>query len=830
MTCPPARRFLASSCCALLLIAGMERSSAPGRAQQPAAPAAPATDLLRAQPYDRIVLVDGSVLLVEPVSPRPLPPIDRAKAKKPETVRVKGSGADVPLEGNIGVPGEPSKIKTKEQKEAEAKEEEEERSIKIHLLTEADVRDFSVKRSSIKSIEYFEDMLLAEGVRLAKARDFSRGFECLLRVKSRNPGWPGLDDHVNRFLFAEASAALIDGDSERGLRLLRELLARKPDFPELHDRLAAAYRGWITRAIDIRQFAKGRRFLHELEQMAPEHQVVRELRTRFTALAGGLVKKSESLAGAARQDALRDALRIWPELPGAADRYVQAFRELPTLDVAVGDVAYPLGPWVRSPADARVIRLLYRPILRDDSDEARQGKAPGQLAAGLESTDLGRRLLLRIQSGIPWSDGSRPVSAVDVARSLIDRSDPNSSRYQARWADVLDRVEASDEARVEIRLKRPLIRAGSWFARPVGPAHAGIDGRIATTSLDRPLVTDGPFQLLASSEQATELVLGPGAGSAGGVRRVRERRIAGRQGLVGALVQGEVSLVEHLPADQVAGLAGRPEIQVGRYAHPSIHLIALDGRNPALRNRILRRGLSYAIDRRAILEETVLKHPADAGSAVADGPFPKGSYADAAGVRPLEHNAALAVMLVAAARKELGGSPIELKFEYPATPDAQAAAPRIVEALQYTGLKLEAIERPESQLEAELRAGRRFDLAYRAVRLGEPMLDAGPLLCPGYDAPPEADALASAASPEILQLLLQLERAVEASTARGLAIRIDRESRDELPVLPLWQLSDRYAWRTSLKGPAPAMAQIYQGIESWEIQPWIARDPWSKTP
>ena len=35
----------------------------------------------------------------------------------------------------------------------------------------------------------------------------------------------------------------------------------------------------------------------------------------------------------------------------------------------------------------------------------------------------------------------------------------------------------------------------------------------------------------------------------------------------------------------------------------------------------------------------------------------------------------------------------------------------------------------------------------------------GLLLCPGYDAPPEADALASAASPRILQLLLQLERA-----------------------------------------------------------------------
>ena len=106
-----------------------------------------------------------------------------------------------------------------------------------------------------------------------------------------------------------------------------------------------------------------------------------------------------------------------------------------------------------------------------------------------------------------------------------------------------------------------------------------------------------------------------------------------------------------------------------------------------------------------------------------------------------------------------------------------------------------------SQLESELRAGRRFDLAYRVLRCDEPVLDAGVLLCPGYDAPPEADALASAASPRILQLLLQLERAAEWPTARGLALQIDRESRDELPVIPLWQLGRPLCLAGSLERP-----------------------------
>ena len=44
--------------------------------------------------------------------------------------------------------------------------------------------------------------------------------------------------------------------------------------------------------------------------------------------------------------------------------------------------------------------------------------------------------------------------------------------------------------------------------------------------------------------------------------------------------------------------------------------------------------------------------------------------------------------------------------------------------------------------------------------------------------------------------------------------------------MPLWQLEDHYAWRTRLKGPAEVADDLYQGIETWEIEPWFARDPW----
>jgi peptide/nickel transport system substrate-binding protein len=356
---------------------------------------------------------------------------------------------------------------------------------------------------------------------------------------------------------------------------------------------------------------------------------------------------------------------------------------------------------------------------------------------------------------------------------------------------------------------------------PVGPAQAGPDGLVTGLDGSRWRIGDGPFVPESTSDdlavyQAREVDSnGPGAK----IRRIREHRLPDANHALGALVRDEVSLIERIPPDRAAALAKAKGIKVGVYEHPSIHLIALDGRNPVLRNRTLRRGLSYAIDRKGLLEETLLRRAIDGNNAQADGPFARGSYADAPGVKPLEHDPGLARALVRAAQIEMGDGPLKLTFEYPRTPEALVVAPRLAEAFRALGIELRTVERPETDLEQELRAGRRFDLAYRSGRWTEPAWDAGPTICPGYDAPTSAGALGSIASARTLQVLLQLERAAQWPEARALVVQLDRESRDELPVIPLWQLDDHYAWRDRLNGPGETAEHLYQKIETWTINP-----------
>ena len=813
----------------LAVALGLLASPLVGSARPQTPAASEPKELLSQIPFDDLILIDGAKFEIEPISPRPIPTPAPERAAPP--------------------PAQPTAPGAEPAVEVEDTDE-----LIIHLI-DAEQRDFRVKRANIKDVVYWEDKLLSEGERLVVRNDFAKAFEYYLAVEARNPKWKGLSQHIDDLLFAEGAWTLAGNDRARALRLLQELQRRRPDYPELAPKLADAYAAEVQEAIDNETYAYGRGILHELTTLTPDAALARDLRTRFEQRAKVLSDRAGNVEGPAKLDRLTDSLRIWPDQPEVVTRYEQAFRETPTLEVGVLDVPRPVAPWITSPASARVTPLIYLPILRNESDEALLGDLPGQLADGFELGDLGRRIEIRHRDGIEWSDGSRAVSTIDLIRALSERAQERSPAYNARWASLLERIEESDADTVTLHLSRSPLSSARWLLPPVGPAHAAWDGRVSTPNGRLP-VGDGPYALL--EEDGTSITLlardrevepepesepkpAPVTYSSSGgyddlfvtprlpvpkIRRVREIRYNDATEAMSALQRGEITLLETVPPDRVEGLQANPEFSVGHYRQPTLHRLAVDGRNPLLKSRLLRRAITYAIDRKEILEEVVLRRPIDDFNRPMDGPFPIESYANDPDVRPFETSMLLAKSYVVGARHEMGQARIVLTLRYPARPDVRAAIPRIVEALTKAGIRIQTIELSESDLEAYLRAGKPFDLAYRATRIGEPVYDAGPLICPGFDAAPASLGIAALASPRILQLLLQLEQALEWGTARELVKQIDRECRDELPMIPLWQLRDHYAWRTRLSGPAEVTENLYDGIERWEIQPWYPRDPW----
>jgi peptide/nickel transport system substrate-binding protein len=93
------------------------------------------------------------------------------------------------------------------------------------------------------------------------------------------------------------------------------------------------------------------------------------------------------------------------------------------------------------------------------------------------------------------------------------------------------------------------------------------------------------------------------------------------------------------------------------------------------------------------------------------------------------------------------------------------------------------------------------------------------VLAPAYDAAGASSVLQQVASPRILELLLQLERAGETPTARAILLQIDRESRNELPVIPLWEMVEHLARRGRLTGMRESPRSLYDDVASWRLAP-----------
>ena len=366
-------------------------------------------DLLRAAPFDRITLIDGTVLIVDPVSPRPLPPLRPAKDAKSSGGATRGRRSPRREHHRRQADQDRDAGKTEKDPDPNGVADDE---VKLHLLQGGanEVRDFKVKRASIKKIEYFEDMLLEECDRLVTAHDYSRAFECCLRVKTRNPGWAGLADRVNHVLFAEGSKACSTATASAGSGCCASCWRESAITRGCSIRSPEPTASGSSAHFKLGLYARGRRVLRELEELAPEHALVKA--DAGSCSSRGRAERVKEAEVATRPGAARRPGRGAAHLADAGRRRAALHEGVRGRSDARGGgdrrrfAARALGPH-RRPMPGSAGCSIARSWPADD-DDARKGKAPDQLAAAIESSDLGRRLLIRVRPGFLWSDGSRP--------------------------------------------------------------------------------------------------------------------------------------------------------------------------------------------------------------------------------------------------------------------------------------------------------------------------------------------------------------------------------------------------------------------------------------
>ncbi|GAB3205458.1 ABC transporter substrate-binding protein [Marinactinospora endophytica] len=287
-----------------------------------------------------------------------------------------------------------------------------------------------------------------------------------------------------------------------------------------------------------------------------------------------------------------------------------------TLTLAVSQPVDSLSPFLAQRAiSTNIHRLVYDYLTNYDAET---NEPIGAIAESWEVSEDQLTWTFHLRDGLEWSDGE-PLTADDVAWTYTTMmEDEAAATANGNFVANFEKVTAPDDATVVVKLAEPQATMLALDV-PILPRHVweNVDDFAShNNDQDFPVVGSGPFVLTGyEPNRSITLEANPDYWrGAPGFDRIVFRYYNDQDAMVEALRKGEVSLVSQLTPAQADALAGESGITVNdasgkRFMGFTINPGARtqdgdpigDG-HPALRDRDVRRAITMAIDKEAIVE------------------------------------------------------------------------------------------------------------------------------------------------------------------------------------------------------------------------------------
>lgn len=711
-------------------------------------------------------------------------------------------------------------------------------------LMEQPERVYQVDWNRIQEIKLFEQLLLERAAELSAQQKFDEAFDLLARVQQEFPDTVGLDAGINDYLRGNALALFQQREFDRSLAVLGALYERNRKFPGLAVALDRVAGEIIMERLRGQDYAGAREVLDTLTSQFGDvaQTAIDNWQQRFREAADTMVAESRQYLRAGRfaeaDRAARRATAIWPESTTAQ----QALREIqqrhPQVVVGVFEQA-PRDPWWRIDCwpDLRVSQLIHPTLCQLEAFSTEGGvyRSPfGKLS--VDDTERGQRLTLDVTDAAAAHDSAgNGTAAYALARRLLALADPAAATYRSDFAALCSAVGTDGNSGVHVDFRRPHVRPEAML---LAAAATAADDRLAPAD-------SGSFKITDYSAGLTRLeVASIEAQPPGGILAVVERTFEDDRTAMAALKRGEVAMLDHVPPWQLANLRG-PEaiaegIKVGSYRLPTVHVLIPNPSNELLQRREFRRALCFGIDRQRILGDLICGGQEILGFEVISGPFPLGSslndpvryaYDSKIEHRPYSPRLAATLSLVAAtglanARAEAAKdgekpdsdaddsdepAPWEIAKVPPLvlahTSDALARV--VCEAIQH-GLRPLGIPIELRELTVdEIASGTaEYDLRYAELAVWEPVVDAHTIFGANGLVPGSAALRAG---------LRELELATNWVDVRKRLNEIHQIAHNDLPVIPLWQTVNHFAYRADVTGVGDSLITLYQQVGDWRL-------------
>src|SRR6056297_609252 len=664
---------------------------------------------------------------------------------------------------------------------------------------------YEINWSDIESIELWEERLEREARERIAAGAFDGAYP-FLAVMMRDAGNTStLRDLRCDYLLRDGASHYQKQEWKETLAILEELRRFAPEYKTtiVLQKISEITDTLMQTMLDDGNLENAQKLLTRISGDYTPRELTTIVKWNKLFLQMATEKRTQAIAARDAEDyrlarrLARDSVHIYPAIPGGAELVKEIDTLYPLVRVGVLQSATVLDPtridnWPARRAGGLVYRTLFE--MRGAGPD---GGDFDFIFGNTEQSDDRLTFEMNFDSATlePPLDN---VDAYQVADALAARGQRGSPFYNPPWASAIDSIAVTSPRSIQCTLRRPHVLPSSLL-------QILVDGRWIS---DDPETPTGAYRRDVRESDLTRYNLTqPDPDFPTQPREIVEVDSPNAADAVTSLLRGEVDILDRLfPAD-AERLRGSSQVQVKQYPLPTVHMLIPCSDHPYLAERTFRRALMYAINRQDILQGELLERREIEGCRVISGPFPSGltendplgyAYNEAVATRPYQPR--LAKLLIEMNQLQMKGEADKkkekipemrpIRLAVPADNVAAIAAEAIRTQLQLLELfPVEIVELPPGQSMPDEGTA---DLVYVTASVWEPSIDARRVLGP--------DGLAKSTDQLVGLGLRRLEGARSWFEVRERLHDLHQTCNHELPILPLWQLVDSYAYRNEVSG------------------------------
>ncbi len=270
-------------------------------------------------------------------------------------------------------------------------------------------------------------------------------------------------------------------------------------------------------------------------------------------------------------------------------------------------------------AEKSLVKLVYQGLYQYDW----QGRLIPQLAEKMTWNKNRDRYLLRLKKGLRWADGQE-ITVRDIKATIrLIKEKEYQGPWQGRgWQDV--KLKIIGQRKIQFQLLYPNLFFKQLLTLPILPAHIANQiepEKLTLHEINQKPVSSGPYQIdnIIFQEGGAQVLLSPNPNFNGERPYISKLVIfcyPDYQAMLGGLKKGQVAGISFIQPPDWQKL-DQSKVQLRKIRLPQITAGFFNLKNKHLKQREIRKALTWAIDREEIIREVLKKQ-----GIMIDGPLP----------------------------------------------------------------------------------------------------------------------------------------------------------------------------------------------------------------